>query len=71
MHSFLGGTTKCGSRKTAINKLMKFLHKGECNYAEKVIKCTKISMQFNFSVLSMPSFVAPQNAGIMDCSMQV
>ena len=49
----------------------KFLHKGECNYAEKVILVHLISMQFNFPVLPTSSCVAPQNAGVMDCSMQV
>ena len=44
------------------------LHKGECIYAEKVILVHFISMQFN---LSTSSCVAPQNAGVMDYSMQV
>ena len=47
------------------------LHKGECIYAEKIILVHFISMQINFPVLSTSSCVAPQNAGVMDCSMQV
>ena len=39
---------------------MKFLHKGECNYAEKVIFVHFISMQFNFPVLSMSSCVTSE-----------
>ena len=51
-------------------QLMKFLHKGKCNYTDKVL----LSMQLNFPVLSMFSCVAPQNAGFidfMDRKMQV
>ena len=50
---------------------MKFSHKGECNYTEKVLLVHFISMQLNFPVLSMFSCVAPQNAGFMDRRMQV
>ena len=45
---------------------MKFLHKGECYYTEKILLVHFISMQLNFPVLSMFSCVAPQNAGFMD-----
>ena len=50
---------------------MKFLHKGECNYTEKVLLVHFISMQLNVPVWSMFSCEAPQNAGFMDRRMQV
>ena len=43
---------------------MKFLHKGECYYTEKVFFGTLLSTQLNVPVLSMFSCVALQNAGL-------
>ena len=50
---------------------MKFLHKDECNYTEKVLLEHFISMQLNFPVLSMFSCVAPQNAGFMNTGLAI
>ena len=51
--------------------LFKFLHKGECNYTEKVLLVHFISMQLNFQVFPMFSCVVPHNDGFMDRRMQV
>ena len=52
--------------------LMKFFRKvNVVNYTEKVLSVHFIRMQLNFSILSMFTFVAPQNAGFMGRRMQV
>ena len=59
MHSFWVGLQNAGPEK--LLQLMKFLHKGECNYyTEKVflLHFIHVSMQLNFPVLSMFSCVA-------------
>ena len=50
-------------------ELMKFLHKDD--YKEKVLLVHFTSIQLNFAVLPMFSFVAPQNAAFMDRRIQV
>ena len=43
----------------------------ECNYTQQYLLIRFISMKLNFPVLAMFSCVATQNAGFMDCMMQV